>query len=211
MTGHEGLRGMWMQGSTYSQPRHQDEVGWLVLRLAAFALGEIPRYSFYRRLSGPQGQSEHEGVKRNLHHSGTRDRTRAVQARSQEPCHLSHLAHLVIDSWNQNFTQTDRHTHTHTHRGPFCNSCFFFSRKCRNKTKNESVEYAYGICPSRIGRNLLFLSSQKQQGCLGRAGWPRFNSGCLRGGVFCSLLRVQTGPGVHSTCYKMSNGGFPQW
>ena len=30
------------------------------------------------------------------------------------------------------------------------------------------------------------------------------------GGDFSSLLRVQTGPGVHSTCYKMSNGGFPQ-
>ena len=68
-----------MQGSTYSQPRHWDEVGWLVLRSAAFTPGEIPRYSFYRRLSGPQGQSGHEGVKKNLHPSDTRDRTRAVQ------------------------------------------------------------------------------------------------------------------------------------
>ena len=41
--------------------------------------GEIPRYSFYRRLSGPQGKSGHEGVKKNLHPSDTRDRTRAVQ------------------------------------------------------------------------------------------------------------------------------------
>ena len=79
ITGHEGPRGMWMQGSTYSQPRHSDEVGWLVLRSAAFTPGEIPRYSFYRRLSGPQAQSGHEGVKKNLHPSDTRDRTRAVQ------------------------------------------------------------------------------------------------------------------------------------
>ena len=41
--------------------------------------GEIPRYSFYRRLSVPQDQSGHEGVKKNLHPSDTRDRTRAVQ------------------------------------------------------------------------------------------------------------------------------------
>ena len=70
---------MWMQGSTYSQPRHYVQVGWLVLRSAAFTPGEIPQYSFYRRLSEPQGQSGHEGVKKNLHSSYTRDRTRAVQ------------------------------------------------------------------------------------------------------------------------------------
>ena len=64
ITGHEGPRGMWMQGSTYSQPRQQDEVGWLVLRSAAFTPGEVPRYSFYRRLSGHQGQSGHEGMKK---------------------------------------------------------------------------------------------------------------------------------------------------
>ena len=29
--------------------------------------GEYTRYSFYRRLSGPQDQSRHEGVKKNLH------------------------------------------------------------------------------------------------------------------------------------------------
>ena len=70
---------MWMQGSTYSQPRHYEEVGWLVLRSATLTPGEIPRYSFYRRLSEPQDQSGHEGVKKNLHPSDTRDRTRAVQ------------------------------------------------------------------------------------------------------------------------------------
>ena len=58
-----------MQGSTYSQPRHQDEVGWLVLRSAAFTPREIPRYSLYRRLSEPQGQSGHEGEKIQLVHT----------------------------------------------------------------------------------------------------------------------------------------------
>ena len=29
------------------------------------------------------------------------------------------------------------------------------------------------------------------------------------GGDFSSLLSVQTGPGVHSTSYKMSSGEFP--
>ena len=37
------------------------------------------RYSFDRRLSGPQNQSGHEDVKKNLHPSDTRDRTRAIQ------------------------------------------------------------------------------------------------------------------------------------
>ena len=71
-TGHEGPRGIWMQGSTYSQPRHYGEVGWLVLHSAAFTPEEIPRYSFYRRLSGPQDQSGHESAKKNLHPSDTR-------------------------------------------------------------------------------------------------------------------------------------------
>ena len=37
------------------------------------------RNSFYRRLSGPQDNSGHGGVKKNLHPSDTRDRTRTVQ------------------------------------------------------------------------------------------------------------------------------------
>ena len=44
--------------------------------------GKLP-YSFYRRLSGPQDQSGHEGAKKNLHPSDTRDRTRAVQPVAQ--------------------------------------------------------------------------------------------------------------------------------
>ena len=86
ITGHEGPRGMWMQGSTYSQPRQKDEEGWLVLRSTAFTPGEIYRYSFYRRLSGPQDQSGHERCEEKsppLRHLGR-------PARSQVPCHLSH-------------------------------------------------------------------------------------------------------------------------
>ena len=48
-------------------------------RLGRFYPGEITRYSFYRRLSEPQDQPGHEGVKKNLHVSDTQDRTRAIQ------------------------------------------------------------------------------------------------------------------------------------
>ena len=42
-----------------------------------------PQYSFYRRLSGPQNQSGHKGVKRNLLPSNTRDKTWAIQPVAQ--------------------------------------------------------------------------------------------------------------------------------
>ena len=55
-------------------------------RVASPTLGRLypgesppPRFSFYGRLSGLQDQSGHEGVKKNVHLSDTRDRTRAVQ------------------------------------------------------------------------------------------------------------------------------------
>ena len=66
---HEGPRGMWMQGSTYSQPRRQEEVGKLALSLTVFD----PRYSFYRRLCRPQGQFGHKVVKKSspLRHPGS--------------------------------------------------------------------------------------------------------------------------------------------
>ena len=46
-------------------------------RVASPTLGrlypvESPRYSFYRRLSGPQDQSGHEGMNKNIHFSDTR-------------------------------------------------------------------------------------------------------------------------------------------
>ena len=49
-------------------------------RVASPTLGRLYiRYSFYRRLSIPQDQPGHEEVKKSLHTSDTRDRTRAVQ------------------------------------------------------------------------------------------------------------------------------------
>ena len=44
----------------YTQPRHLEKVGWLVLRSAAFT----PRYSFYSRLSDPRSSSGYETVKK---------------------------------------------------------------------------------------------------------------------------------------------------
>ena len=44
--GHESPRRMWKQGSTYTQPRHKEEVGWLVLRSADFNPGESPSTHF---------------------------------------------------------------------------------------------------------------------------------------------------------------------
>ena len=66
-------------------------LGWLVLRSAGLTPGEIPRYSFYRGLSGPHDQSGHEGVKKNLHPSDTRDRTRAVQPVAKRLAHTSNI------------------------------------------------------------------------------------------------------------------------
>ena len=55
--------------------------------------------------------------------------------------------------------------------------------------------------------NLLWARWLKRQGAWLRAGRPEFDPGCRRGGNFSSHLRVQTGPGVHSTSYKMSIPG----
>ena len=53
-------------------------------RVAIPTLGRLhPRRKhpalIYRKLNGPQDQSEHEEVKQNLHSSDTRDRTRTAQ------------------------------------------------------------------------------------------------------------------------------------
>ena len=62
-----------------TQPRHWEEIGWLVLRSATSTLRKIiPILIIYRKLDGSD-QSEHEGLKKNLHTSDSRDRTRAVQ------------------------------------------------------------------------------------------------------------------------------------
>ena len=53
-TSHEGPRGIWTQGSIHALPRHQEEVGQLVLRSAAPTPGKNSRYSFYRRQRTPE-------------------------------------------------------------------------------------------------------------------------------------------------------------
>ena len=77
--GHKDPRGIWMQGSTYRQPRHYEEAGWLIPTLGRLYPRGRPRYEFYWRLSGPQDQSGHEGAKKNLHPCNTRDRTRLIK------------------------------------------------------------------------------------------------------------------------------------
>ena len=57
-------------------------------RMASPTLGRVysrgkPPVLILIRLSGPQDQSGHEGAKKNLHPSDTRDRTRAVQPVAQ--------------------------------------------------------------------------------------------------------------------------------
>ena len=56
-------------------------------------------YSFYRRMRGPQDQSGHEGVKKNVHPFDTWDRTRAVQPVAK---HLAVWATWPIVAWRYN-------------------------------------------------------------------------------------------------------------
>ena len=67
--------------------------GWLAsVTLGRFTPGEGPRSSFYRRLSGPQGQSRHIGVKKNLPLFDTRDQPGPSSLR-KTPCCFSYMAH----------------------------------------------------------------------------------------------------------------------
>ena len=66
-------------GSKSPHKHSQGEVGWLVLCSVTFTPRESPRYSFYRRLSGPQDQSGRDGVKKNINPSDTQDRTWAIE------------------------------------------------------------------------------------------------------------------------------------
>ena len=62
--GHEGTRGMWIQGCTYEHTYEYTATALGKGRVASPKLGRLyPRYSFYSRLSGSQEQSGHEGVK----------------------------------------------------------------------------------------------------------------------------------------------------
>ena len=84
-----------MLGPPYSQSWHWEEIWWLVLRSATFTPKESPRYSFSRRLSGPQEQSGHERAKKNLHplrHPGSNP---GRPARSPAPFRLNYLDHIT--------------------------------------------------------------------------------------------------------------------
>ena len=70
--------------------RHKDEVRWLVVRQTAFTPGEIPRCSFYRRLSETVCTRRIEENSPPLRRPGSNPDS---PARSQAPCSLSHLAH----------------------------------------------------------------------------------------------------------------------
>ena len=61
-----------------------------------YSKGEPLRYSFYRRLSGPQDQCGHEGVSKNLHPSDTQDRTQAIQLVVKCLASLSYLAPYLM-------------------------------------------------------------------------------------------------------------------
>ena len=72
---------------------------------------------------------------------------------------------------------------------------------------NTFGEQARSVMQQSIVTDVIFLcgpgsSSGKALGL--RARWPGFHPWCRRSEDFSSLLRVQTGSGVHSTSYKMS-------
>ena len=94
---------MWMQRTTYSQPWHQDEVGWLVLRSTAFTPEESPRYSFYRRGVDLRTSLDTNERRKSppLRHLGSNS---GRPARSPEPCRLIYLAHILLRTFQYNFT-----------------------------------------------------------------------------------------------------------
>ena len=70
------------------------------------------------------------------------------------------------------------------------NSKYMITSRYQNVVQNENIA---------IG-NVYFENVEKFK----YLGVPGFDPGCRRGGDFSSVLRVWTGPGVHSTSYKMS-------
>ena len=84
-----------MQGSTYPQPRHQDEVGWLVLRSAAFTpeKSQVLILEEDEWTPGPVWTRRSEEKSPLLRHPGSNP---GRPARSQAPCRLIHLAHIYI-------------------------------------------------------------------------------------------------------------------
>ena len=88
-------RVIWMQGSTYVYTATALGRG----RVASPTLNRLyprgkPSVLIYRRLSGPQDQSE--GVKKNLHPSDTRDRTRAVQPEAKRLAALPYIGYTEL-------------------------------------------------------------------------------------------------------------------
>ena len=65
------------------------------------------------------------------------------------------------------------------------------------------------LVPEFAAKDLPLGSSSGKALSYGLDG-PGSIPGVGRGGDFSSLLRVQTGPEVHSASYKMSTGGFPR-
>ena len=57
-TGNEGPEGESSYSSTISLTSALDRGGWLMPRPGRFTPGNETRYTFYRRLGGPQGQLE---------------------------------------------------------------------------------------------------------------------------------------------------------
>ena len=57
-----------------------------------------PWFSFYRKLNGPQDQSGHDGVKKNLHPFRHQGSNLGHLARSQAPCRLSYLVHQLTNT-----------------------------------------------------------------------------------------------------------------
>jgi hypothetical protein len=57
-TGHKGPEGEWRYSSTVSLTSALDGSGWSMPRPSCFTTRKETQYPFYRKLGGPQGQSE---------------------------------------------------------------------------------------------------------------------------------------------------------
>ena len=103
--GREGPRGKLVQGSTYSQPRHQEDVGWLHLRSAVFTNGKAPVFILEQAecIPAPVCTRKSEEKSAPLRHPGSNP---GRPARHQAPCRLSYLARRRIfnETFNRNVT-----------------------------------------------------------------------------------------------------------
>ena len=91
----------------------------------------------------------------------------------------------------------------------YFNFCCFILR--HNWKLLSITTFLYSLPMFRIFLSFLILLWTrwlKRQGAWPRAGRPGFNPRYRRGEDFSTLLRVQTGPGVRSTSFKMNTGRF---